>query len=281
VVSEFLASPADANLADPATERIVMTIPHPGQANHNGGHMAFGPDGYLYIGTGDGGGAGDPPNNAQNLASLLGKLLRIDINAASGYLVPPTNPFVGQPGVAPEIWAWGLRNPWKFSFDRATGDLLIGDVGQNAWEEIDLAPANDPGGRNYGWRVFEGTHCFNPPVGCALPGHAGPVIEYGHDPQGGASVTGGYRYRDKKSRALRGFYIYGDFISSRVWAAELNGIWSPSVLIEPPTSRATARASSTRSTGRPPRSAPPTTTPTARATSCGATRAPARTRSGS
>jgi hypothetical protein len=233
VVGEFLADAADPDRADAASKRVVIQIAHPGASNHNGGRIAFGPDGYLYIATGDGGGSGDPANNAQNLSVLLGKILRIDINTPSSYAMPLSNPFVGRAG-ADEIWAYGLRNPWKFSFDRGTGALFIGDVGQNLWEEIDFEPAGDQGGRNYGWREMEGSHCYPPSSSCSSVGKVLPVIEYAHSTENGRSVTGGYRYRGKKSRALRGFYIYGDFISNRVWAAEFNGTWVSWVLIPQP-----------------------------------------------
>src|SRR5438552_4464552 len=239
VVSEYLRSAANADVADPATERQLFTVTHP-LSNHNGGHMVFGPDGYLYIGIGDGGGGGDTDNNAQNLGVRLGKLLRIDVNAASGFAVPPSNPFVGQAGALPEIWAYGLRNPWKFNFDRASGDLLIADVGQNAWEEVDFEPAGDPGGRNYGWRITEGNHCFNPPSGCNLAGITLPIIEYGHNfSSGGFAIIGGYVYRGRKSRALRGLYLYGDNVSNHMWAAAAAENWTPSPLINGPGSIST------------------------------------------
>src|SRR5437773_9870481 len=239
VVSEYQRSAANADVADPATERQLFTVTHP-LSNHNGGHMVFGPDGYLYIGIGDGGGGGDQNNNGQNLGVRLGKLLRIDVNAASGFAVPPGNPFVGQAGALPEIWAYGLRNPWKFNFDRASGDLLIADVGQDLWEEVDFQPAGDPGGRNYGWRITEGNHCFNPPSGCNFVGITLPIIEYGHSfSSGGFAIVGGYVYRGRKSRALRGFYLYGDNVSNHMWAAAANETWTPSSLINGPGSIST------------------------------------------
>ncbi|TMH88120.1 MAG: hypothetical protein E6H44_09780, partial [Betaproteobacteria bacterium] len=234
VVSEYLRSAANADVADPTTERPLFTVTHP-LSNHNGGHIVFGPDGYLYIGIGDGGGGGDQNNNGQNLGVRLGKLLRIDVNAAPGFAVPPGNPFVGQAGALPEIWAYGLRNPWKFNFDRASGDLLIADVGQDLWEEVDFQPAGDPGGRNYGWRITEGNHCFNPPSGCNLAGITLPIIEYGHNfSSGGFAIVGGYVYRGRKSRALRGFYLYGDNVSNHMWAAAAAENWTPSALINGP-----------------------------------------------
>jgi glucose/arabinose dehydrogenase len=234
-VSSFLASTAHPDVADPASERLILSVPHPTFTNHNGGRLAFGPDGYLYIGMGDGGSSGDPPNNAQSLSTLLGKLLRVDIDTPEGYAIPPDNPFVGVSGARGEIWAYGLRNPWKFSFDRVTGDLYIGDVGQNRIEEIDFVPYGTAPGLNFGWRVFEGADCFNPSAGCALSGHRPPIIQYAHDAAGGESVTGGYAYRGYRSAALRGYYFYGDFISSRVWAAVREGTsWRTSVVFEPP-----------------------------------------------
>src|SRR5213595_2441073 len=234
VVSEYLRSAANADVADPATARQLFTVTHP-LSNHNGGHMVFGPDGYLYIGIGDGGGGGDQNNNGQNLGVRLGKLLRIDVNAAPGFAVPPGNPFVGQAGALPEIWAYGLRNPWKFNFDRATGDLLIADVGQDAWEEVDFQPAGDPGGRNFGWRITEGNHCFNPPSGCNFVGITLPIIEYGHNfSSGGFAIVGGYVYRGRKSKALRGFYLYGDNVSNHMWAAAAAENWTPFPLINGP-----------------------------------------------
>jgi glucose/arabinose dehydrogenase len=223
VVQRFNRSAADPDLADPASGSIVITIPHPDFGNHNGGRLSFGPDGYLYIGVGDGGSGGDPSNHAQSLATRLGKLLRIDVDSAAPYAIPPGNPFGN------EIWAYGLRNPWKFSFDRANGDLFIGDVGQGAWEEVNLQPGA-AAGLNYGWRMLEGTHCFNPSSGCDTAGKAPPILEYPHDPTGGVSVTGGFRYRGTTLPALAGYYLYGDFGSGRLWAAAPNqgGIWVPS-----------------------------------------------------
>jgi glucose/arabinose dehydrogenase len=247
-IARYLRSAADANQADPASGAVLLTIPHPVNANHNGGHLAFGPDGDLYIGAGDGGGGGDVPNNAQNRGLLLGKLLRIGVDGGTAYAIPPRNPFAGAgscnngaaadaSGTCPEIWASGLRNPWKFSFDRLTGDLLIGDVGQGAREEMDFQPAAAAGGRNYGWHVFEGNSCFTTQPECGALGNAvPPVITYGHDSQGGISITGGYRYRGTRSIALRGYYLYGDFGSTRIWAARPDGggQWQPEVLFEPP-----------------------------------------------
>jgi glucose/arabinose dehydrogenase len=221
---------AHADVADPASEQVVLRVSQP-FGNHNGGQLAFGPDGLLYVGLGDGGDGGDPQNNAQNPGTLLGKILRIDVeSAASPYAVPPSNPFVGTAGRRPEIWAQGLRNPWRFSFDRSTGDLYIGDVGQNAFEEIDFQPASSPGGENYGWRIMEGLHCFNP-VSCSQFGLTLPVTEYDHTQ--GCSVTGGLVYRGTTFPRLQGTYVYGDFCSGRLWGLRFDGTsWHNDVLLD-------------------------------------------------
>jgi hypothetical protein len=197
-----------------------MADPDP---NHNGGLLEFGPDGLLYIGTGDGGGAGDQHGargNGQSLGSLLGKLLRIDPRAAGGraYRIPASNPFVGRAGARPEIYSYGLRNPWRFSFDRRTGDLAIGDVGQDAVEEIDFVPKGRGRGANFGWRPFEGNRRFV--SGESAPGHVGPVIVQTHG-DGWCSITGGYVVRDPGLHALAGRYVYGDFCLGRIYAARL------------------------------------------------------------
>ncbi len=215
VIARYAVS-QERDRADPVSATILMTIPHPGQTNHNGGQLQFGPDGYLYVGTGDGGGAGDVPDNAQNLSVLLGKLLRIDVDSAQPYAVPPSNPFVGRSGIRPEIWAYGLRNPWRFSFDRINGDLWIGDVGQALWEEIDVQMAGLGAGSNYGWRRREGAHCFNPSSGCSDASLVDPLFEYSHSE--GCSITGGYRYRGTRATTLAGKYLYGDFCSGSIWA---------------------------------------------------------------
>ena len=204
----------NANRANPRSARVLMRINQPA-SNHNGGHLAFGPDGFLYIGTGDGGGAGDPVRAGQNRASLLGKLLRIDVNgrtARRGYRIPSSNPFRG--GAAPEVYHYGLRNPWRFSFDRRRGDLWIGDVGQNAIEEISFRRAGTPGGANFGWNAFEGRQRF----GGTLRGgrHVPPVAQYSHAQ--GCSITGGYVYRGNRVRSLRGRYVAADFCTGRVWS---------------------------------------------------------------
>jgi len=221
----------DFQAADPATGVEILRIDQPA-ANHNGGQLQFGPDGYLYIGMGDGGAAGDPWDNAENLQVLLGKMLRIKVSGEETYAIPATNPFLGQDDVRPEIWAYGLRNPWRFSFDRATGDLYIADVGQNLWEEIDFQPADSPGGEHYGWNTMEGNHCFDPPEGCDTSGKVLPVWEYQH-PEG-CSVTGGYVYRGETFPQLQGIYFYADFCSGRIYALQrdANGGWQSQPVLE-------------------------------------------------
>ena len=224
VVSEFRVS-ADPNVALPGSERKLLTFAQPFR-NHNGGQLQFGPDGFLYIATGDGGNGGDPGNRGQSLLTLLGKILRIDVDSAEPFAIPPSNPFVGQPARG-EIWAYGLRNPWRFSFDRETGDLFIGDVGQNAVEEIDFQPAGSPGGENYGWHRMEGTRCFRPAAGCNDGSFVLPIIDYAQEPKGG-SVTGGYRYRGVSFPGLEGTYFYADFVTGAFFAAtQSNGVWIP------------------------------------------------------
>ncbi|HEX8254612.1 MAG TPA: PQQ-dependent sugar dehydrogenase [Thermoanaerobaculia bacterium] len=217
VIARYTRSSTDPNRADLQSERIILRITQP-FANHNGGQLQFGPDGYLYIGMGDGGSGGDPGNRAQNRTDLLGKMLRIDVDRGDPYAIPSTNPFVATPGTRPEIWALGLRNPWRFSFDRASGDLWLADVGQGTWEEINFQAATSSGGENYGWRRMEGTHCFNPTSNCSDGSLIEPVIEYDHS-EGGCSVTGGYVYRGVRNRRLSGMYIYGDFCSGQIWGA--------------------------------------------------------------
>ena len=229
VIARYHVS-SDPNVADPNSGLILLTIPHPGQANHNGGSLAFGPDGKLYAGIGDGGGAGDTSNNAQNLGVLLGKVLRLDVDIAAPY-VPSDNPFVHTTGARGEIWAYGVRNPWRLSFDRMTGDLFIGDVGQDAWEEVDFQPAGSSGGQNYGWHLMEGTHCYNPPTNCNPGGLTLPILEYPHG-TGDCSITGAYRYRGSQPGAV-GTYIYGDYCSGRIWGARLTGgVWSSTPLAD-------------------------------------------------
>src|SRR3989475_6233924 len=194
--------------------------------------LAFGPDGFLYIGMGDGGSGGDPGNRAQNLGELLGKILRIDVNGAAPYAIPATNPFRSTPGARPEIWAYGLRNPWRFSFDRLRGDLFIADVGQSACEEVDFQPAASAGGENYGWRLMEGTACFpSSSSGCNDGTLTLPILEYDHSL--GCSITGGYRYRGGRFPQLVGRYFYGDFCSGRIWTGVQSGsTWSGTQLID-------------------------------------------------
>jgi len=195
-------------------ERTLMVVPQP-YANHNGGMVAFGPDGLLYIGLGDGGSGGDPQNRAQNPVELLGKILRIDVDGAEPYAIPSDNPFA-RAGGRPEIFATGVRNPWRFSFDHETGALWLADVGQNKWEEIDLVTR----GGNYGWRIMEGKHCFLPEKDCHIEGLTMPVFEYGHD-QGRCSITGGYVYRGRNLPALQGRYLFGDYCSGEIFVVSI------------------------------------------------------------
>ncbi len=214
-VSRYTVSATDPNLADPASELLLFEVDQP-YSNHNGGGLKFGPDGYLYIGLGDGGSGGDPQANGQKRTTFLGKMLRIDVDNGSPYGIPPSNPFVSDPNTLDEIWALGLRNPWRYSFDRLTGDLWIGDVGQNAWEEVDFQPANSPGGENYGWRCNEGNHDFNT-TGC-LPDSVMtfPVVEYVNDTE--CSVTGGFVYRGFNYPQLYGRYLYTDYCTGKLWS---------------------------------------------------------------
>jgi glucose/arabinose dehydrogenase len=244
---------ADPDRADPASEEVVLTQTQP-YVTHNGGQLAFGPDGYLYVGMGDGGSAGDPDDNAQDPTSLLGKMLRIDVEPAAPappftatdyvylpvvlggreaprYQVPQSNPYTDTAGYRGEIWALGLRNPWRFSFDRSTGDLYIGDVGQGAYEEIDFQPSPSSGGENYGWAVMEGSHCYPGPP-CDQTGLVLPVAEYGHS-GGNCSVTGGLVYRGPGNPTLTGIYVYGDYCSGRIWGlVQDGGAWQAGLLKE-------------------------------------------------
>jgi glucose/arabinose dehydrogenase len=236
VISEFAQSSANPNLAA-STERIMLIVPKTptNQSNHNAGQMAFGSDGMFYAGFGDGGGGGDVDNNAQNPNTLLGKLIRIDVDATppagQAYVVPSDNPFLTRPALANTIWADGLRNPWRFSFDFGTSParLFLADVGQGAWEEVDLITR----GGNYGWRILEGTHCFNPANNCPTAGLTLPIFEYSHA-QGDDSVTGGYVYRGTRIPQLAGTYVFGDFISGRIWglAQDTQGVWVRSDLLQ-------------------------------------------------
>ncbi len=259
VIARYQVS-ANVNQADAASEEILLNIDQP-FTNHNGGQMAFGPDGYLYIGMGDGGSGGDPDNRAQNPADLLGKILRIDVEPAGTASPPPTgsnlifmpvlyrpglsepyripldNPFINTPGFRPEIWATGLRNPWRFSFDRSTGDLYIADVGQNEWEEVNFQSNTSSGGENYGWRILEGNHCYNPSSGCVAPSsYVAPVLEYAHGANdiNGCSVTGGFVYRGINYPTMQGVYLYGDFCSGKIWGAAFESSWSSSQLLTAP-----------------------------------------------
>lgn len=232
VIARYRTS-SDPERADPASRAQILEIDHSDASNHNGGQLQFGPDGYLYIGTGDGGGMGDQFNNGQDLGSLLAKMLRIDIDSGLPYAVPPSNPFVSTGGAHREIWAFGLRNPWRFSFDRETGDLWIGDVGQALWEEVNLQRVTSRGGENYGWPRMEGTHCFRPQSGCNDGTLTLPVIEYSQIGEP-CSVTGGYRYRGTANPRLRGAYIYADLCTGLISAAreQLDGTWVSSPLID-------------------------------------------------
>ena len=213
-------------LGDPATEQVLLTIAHP-RTNHYGGMLAFGPDGYLYVAIGDGGGANDPDENAQNLGVLLGKILRIDVDTGDPYGIPADNPFTGTAKARPEIWAYGLRNPWRFSFDRKTGDLWIADVGQSNREEINFQPADSAGGENYGWDVREGTICAETREECDLAGAVDPIFAYDQFPV--QSITGGYVYRGAAIPALQGAYIFADYTLGRVWTLRYEGEGKPEV----------------------------------------------------
>ena len=214
-VERYSVSAADSNLADTATHKLIIFIPQP-YTNHNGGLVMFGPDGMLYIGMGDGGSGGDPQNRAQSRDSLLGKLLRIDVDGGDPYAIPAGNPFATSGG-AKEIWALGLRNPWRFAFDRSAGLLYIGDVGQSAWEEVDVQPASQ-GGLNYGWRIMEGAHCYNAAT-CSSAGLVLPAVEYDHS-NGQCAIIGGFVYRGARFPALAGQYFYGDLCAG--WVRSLS-----------------------------------------------------------
>jgi len=210
-VERYTVSAADSNLADTATHKLIIFIPQP-YTNHNGGLVMFGPDGMFYIGMGDGGSGGDPQNRAQSPDSMLGKLLRIDVDGGDPYAIPAGNPFATSGG-AKEIWALGLRNPWRFAFDRSAGLLYIGDVGQGAWEEVDVQPASQ-GGLNYGWRIMEGAHCYNP-ANCSSAGLVLPAVEYDHS-NGQCAIIGGFVYRGTRFPALAGQYFYADLCAGWV-----------------------------------------------------------------
>jgi len=237
---------ANPDTADPASAQIVLVVPHHTYSNHNGGTVAFGPDGYLYFSIGDGGSGGDPNGNGQNTQVLLAKLLRLDINQidtvrGTPYAIPDTNPFATNGKGAPEVWAYGLRNPWRYSFDPPTGQLFIGDVGQNLYEEVDAEPAATPG-LNYGWNVMEGNHCYNPATGCTMTGLTLPVLEYPHlnsngNSTGDCAIIGGFVYRGTRYPSLVGLYLYADYCSGRIWALDqptLNGPWRNTLLLKAP-----------------------------------------------
>jgi glucose/arabinose dehydrogenase len=224
VIARYQVS-EDPGRADPDSAQVLMTVDQP-FPNHNGGLLLFGPDGYLYVGLGDGGSAGDPHGNGQNVGTVLGTLLRIDVDPErvtddQPYLIPEDNPFVDQAGARPEIWAYGLRNPWRFSFDRETDDLWIADVGQGAWEEVNYQPAESDGGENYGWVIREGAHCYPEGDACPTEGLTDPVAEYSHE--FGYSVTGGYVYRGEAVPDLHGVYLFADYGSGLLWGLIRDG----------------------------------------------------------
>ena len=242
VIARYTVSSANPQQADPASALTLLLIAQP-FANHNGGLNAFGPvegpagQRYLYIGMGDGGGAGDPQNNAQRDDTLLGKLLRLDPSlearpAPPFYTIPPDNPRVAAGAPLGTIWAKGLRNPWRFAFDPVRGDLYIADVGQNSWEEVDFTPAGTPGGRNYGWRLMEGQSCFNPPSNCEAPDLERPVAVYA-DGGGRCAIIGGYVYRGTRLPALAGMYLYADLCSGEIFglAQVTPGVWQSTLLL--------------------------------------------------
>lgn len=238
VIARYRTTRRNPNVANPNSERIVLTIDHPTYTNHNGGQLAFGPDGFLYIGTGDGGGSGDPAQNAQNPLSLLGKLLRIDVESrqTTPYAIPRSNPFATtEPAFTPlrgEIWALGLRNPWRFSFDRKTGHLYLADVGQSGFEEVNFQPAASLGGQNYGWSMFEGNQPYqNAPMDTTR--FTFPVAGYDHSQ--GSSITGGSVYRGTAEPKLKGAYLFGDFINGKIWGLRRNGAtWRQKLLLDSP-----------------------------------------------
>ena len=231
VIAEYHVSAADPNQADPATERILLTVNQP-FTNHKAGQLAFGPDGFLYFGLGDGGSGGDPFGNGQNLQTLLAKMMRIDVDHTSGslpYAIPSDNPYVSGGGL-PEIWAYGLRNPFRFSFDSATGKLFLGDVGQNAYEEVDILQK----GGNYGWNTMEGLHCYNPPTGCNMTGLQLPIAEYSHSE--GDAIIGGYVYHGTAISGLGGSYILGDYGTGKIWrlTQDSTSAWQRTLLVTGP-----------------------------------------------
>jgi glucose/arabinose dehydrogenase len=224
VIAEYHVSASDPNKADPTgTEVLVVDQPYP---NHNGGQLAFGPDSYLYIAFGDGGSEGDPDGNGQDLTTLLGKILRIDINSGSPYGIPPDNPFADDAPNKGEIWAYGLRNSWRFSFDRVGKTLFAGDVGQGNWEEVDIIAK----GLNYGWNIMEGFHCYPPGSQCNKTGLTRPITEYSHAE--GEAIVGGYVYHGSALPSLNGVYVFADYISGKIWGLrQVSGAWKRSVLM--------------------------------------------------
>ncbi|NWF68666.1 MAG: PQQ-dependent sugar dehydrogenase [Chloroflexi bacterium] len=228
VIARYSVAADNPDAVDPASARIILRVQQP-FPNHNGGTIAFGPDGYLYIGLGDGGSQADPRGNGQNPGALLGKILRIDVNADT-YAIPEDNPYSSSSALAPEVWALGLRNPWRFSFDRATGDLYIADVGQNEWEEVNFQAADSPGGENYGWNVYEGDERFS---SAADPANlVFPFVTYPHNM--GCSVSGGYVYRGQALPDLQGVYLFGDWCSGIIWASyrDSSGLWQNNIFID-------------------------------------------------
>ena len=219
-VAEYRVSASNPDAADPASRKQLLAVPDQ-FANHNGGMLAFGKDGYLYISMGDGGSAGDPNGNAQNLDALLGKMLRIDVNTGDPYGIPPSNPFADESGARPEIWAYGLRNAWRFSFDSETGDMWIADVGQDQAEEIDFQAADSEGGENYGWNIMEGDVCYKPARGCNEGGLVRPIFAFDH--RKGCSVTGGYVYRGAAIPDLAGRYVFTDYCIPTLWVITKDG----------------------------------------------------------
>ena len=231
VISRFKIDNEGEDRALAESEEILLTIEQPFN-NHNGGQLKFGPDNLLYIGVGDGGSAGDPFNNGQNPTTLLGTLLRIGVDVESGYMIPDDNPFVNEPSIPDEIWSFGLRNPWRLSFDRETGALYLSDVGQSTWEEINFQQPGSSGGANYGWNVAEGNHCFGA-ESCDTSRFVQPAAEYSHI-EGGCSVTGGYVYRGRLFPEMRGNYIFGDYCSGFIWSLiqEASGEWKKNLILE-------------------------------------------------
>ena len=224
VIARYSRS-SDADAADPASAKLVLTLKQP-YPNHNGGDLLFGPDGYLYAPLGDGGSGGDPENRSQDKSTLFGKILRLDVDKGDPYAIPASNPFAKETGSRPEIWAYGLRNPWRVSFDKKTGDLYIADVGQGKTEEIDVQKASSKGGENYGWRCYEGDQPYNADGCKSADNYVAPVLEYAHE-QGRCSVTGGYVYRGSRYRALQGKYFYSDFCTGQLFfASETRGKWA-------------------------------------------------------